>query len=71
MDTWNQAEGYVLCKCNHLTSFAVIGEATDVPRQPYDEPEDDRFVLHLIAFVGSFIAVLALGITLITYLCIK
>jgi hypothetical protein len=62
----------VLCKCSHLTSFAVIGETTDVQRmRPSDGDNYDRFVLHLIAFIGSFIAVLALGITLITYLCIK
>lgn len=69
VERWDDKKGSVLCKCDHLTSFAVIGESVDgFEENILDKTE--RY-LYLVVFIGSFIAVLALGATLITYICIK
>ena len=69
VETWDENEGSVLCKCDHLTSFAVIAETIDGLEKNMSD-KTDRY-LHIVVFVGSFIAVLSLGATLITYICIK
>ncbi|XP_066914529.1 adhesion G-protein coupled receptor G4-like [Clytia hemisphaerica] len=67
--SWLQNEGVVECQCQHLTDFAVIAESAIISSMTKGD-EGSGFA-HIFAFIGSFIAVLALGATLITYLCVK
>jgi len=57
----------VVCKCDHLTSFAVLGERV------IDERRGGIFhlVLHIVIFVCSFLALVMLGGTTITFFAFR
>ncbi|XP_053386553.1 uncharacterized protein LOC123538400 [Mercenaria mercenaria] len=58
--------GRVVCKCNHLTNFAVL-----IDLQAGSISDTDKLVLDIITKVGLCISIVGLGITILTFLIFK
>lgn len=58
--------GRVVCKCNHLTNFAVL-----IDQRANQISATDKLVLGIITKVGLIISEIALGITILTFLVFK
>ncbi|XP_060578573.1 adhesion G-protein coupled receptor G2-like, partial [Ruditapes philippinarum] len=58
--------GRVVCKCNHLTNFAVL-----IDLEAVDISDTDKLVLGIITKIGLIISIIGLGITILTFLMFK
>lgn len=62
----------VTCHCNHLTNFGLIMNFDVIinPSQNSDKTHTDDS-LKLVTFIGCFLSITGLGMTLITFLCFQ
>jgi hypothetical protein len=58
----------VVCKCQHLTNFAVLA---DVHESTSDLSEANRYALELITYIGCGLSIAGLAFTLFTYAVFK
>ncbi|XP_076462795.1 latrophilin-like protein 1 [Babylonia areolata] len=59
---------HTLCKCDHLTSFAVL---MDITGATLLIPAKARFSLELITYIGCTISILCLMLSWVTFTCFK
>ncbi|XP_038058916.1 adhesion G-protein coupled receptor G2-like isoform X5 [Patiria miniata] len=55
----------VVCKCNHLTNFAMLMDIYDGP----PIPPGHQLALSIISYIGCTLSLIGLTLTLITYTC--
>ncbi|XP_022094807.1 adhesion G-protein coupled receptor G2-like isoform X2 [Acanthaster planci] len=55
----------VVCKCNHLTNFAMLMDIYDGP----DIPPGHQLALSIISYAGCTLSLIGLVLTLVTYTC--
>ena len=56
--------GYVECRCNHMTNFAMLLTAD---QERYESDEGHRRVLNVISYVGCVASLVGALLTLLTY----
>ncbi|XP_071800900.1 adhesion G-protein coupled receptor G6-like isoform X2 [Asterias amurensis] len=61
----NSDDNNIVCKCNHLTNFAMLMDVYS--GDPI--PEGHQLVLSIISYAGCCISLIGLVLTLITYTC--
>ncbi|KAK7099782.1 latrophilin-like protein 1 isoform X2 [Littorina saxatilis] len=59
---------HTICKCNHLTSFAVL---MDITGASLLLPSDVRFSLELMTYIGCTISIICLMLSWVTFACFK
>ncbi|KAL4217408.1 hypothetical protein ACF0H5_023858 [Mactra antiquata] len=59
-------EGHVICKCDHLTNFAVL-----IDLEAGSISDTDKLVLGIITKIGLILSIIGLGITILTFLIFK
>ncbi|KAL8625664.1 hypothetical protein ACOMHN_043939 [Nucella lapillus] len=64
----NSSKSHTTCKCNHLTSFAVLMDITGTTQEL---PASARFSLELITYIGCTISILCLLLSWVTFTCFK
>ncbi|RDD42179.1 Adhesion G protein-coupled receptor L1 [Trichoplax sp. H2] len=57
---------HIICLSNHLTSFAILFQQSDVII-----PNQHDHILTIITYVGTIVSLFCLGLTIATYTCIR
>ncbi|XP_053562359.1 adhesion G-protein coupled receptor G2 isoform X3 [Bombina bombina] len=55
-----------ICKCNHLTSFAILMDVSRTPLSP-----EDTLILTFISYIGCGLSAIFLSVTLVTYIAFE
>ncbi|KAM8977104.1 adhesion G-protein coupled receptor G2 [Pelodytes ibericus] len=55
-----------ICKCNHLTSFAILMDVSKTTLSP-----EDTLILTFITYIGCGISAIFLSVTLVTYIAFE
>ncbi|KAM4699784.1 adhesion G-protein coupled receptor G2 isoform 2-T2 [Discoglossus pictus] len=62
----NSTHNETVCKCNHLTSFAILMDVTQSPFSP-----EDTLIMTFISYVGCGLSAIFLSVTLVTYIAFE
>ncbi|XP_053311847.1 adhesion G-protein coupled receptor G2 [Spea bombifrons] len=62
----NSTQNETVCKCNHLTSFAILMDVSRTQLSP-----EDTLILTFITYIGCGISAIFLSVTLVTYIAFE
>nr|DBA34128.1 TPA: hypothetical protein GDO54_001724 [Pyxicephalus adspersus] len=65
--TQNNNNNQTVCKCNHLTSFAILLDMTP----NYNINPEDKLILTFITYIGCGLSAIFLSVTLVTYIAFE